>query len=81
MNRFVAAVVMTVIALTSTSSAFAETKDRTQRESHSACDPYAGSNWEGMAPYGGPLAVIPTKGPYGRASHRTEGQVPRLYGR
>jgi hypothetical protein len=39
MNRFVASVVVTVIALASTSSAFAEIQDRTQRESHSACDP------------------------------------------
>jgi hypothetical protein len=62
MNRFVASVVVTVIALASTSSAFAEIQDRTQRESHSACDPYAGSNWEGMAPYGGTSRCDPYKG-------------------
>jgi hypothetical protein len=45
MNKLIVAIV-TAVTLASTSLAFAETRYR------SPCDPYAGTYWEGVAPYG-----------------------------
>ena len=81
MNRFVASVVVTVIALASTSSALRRSRTELSVNLTVRAIPTPAPTGKAWHLTGAPLAVIPTKGPYGRASHRTEGQVRRLYGR
>jgi hypothetical protein len=58
-NKLIAAIV-TVVMLASTGVAFAE--NRSQRESSKACDPYVGTYWEGVAPYGATSQCDPYDG-------------------
>ena len=58
-HKFITALV-TVVVLASTGVAFAQ--DRAQRDSLNACDPYAGTIWDGVAPYNANSQCDPYKG-------------------
>jgi len=60
-SKYIAAVV-TLLTLASSDLAFAKTKQHAPVQSYNACDPYAGTYWEGVAPYASNARCDPLKG-------------------